>query len=681
MISVIRKLRFVALALSFTLLLPMLTATASSSCSSILKAPEGAAPRKNLTQMSYQQVVDLINRELKPLEQKHPDYFDAGADSGLKMSWPRIDLEADQLATQDFVAAIERIDLALSGSELDSRGQVEHQALKRQADLQKLKLKNFKYDYLVDHIKGWPYQVIEIHKGLNDLKTESDVEDYFATLKDLGPFLEHLADVVKNRAQNDKIVLPLPAIDPALETLKRLTLGRPFTRAPDDFNELYAQFNTKISAFSEDRQKFLRQRFLNTVRKHVVPGSDKLAQTLNDLKPLAQRLGHFGLGTLDKVRGVQAFREQYQALQTTEITPIQAATRAKSEMSRVHSDLATISVRFADYWKQKGFAPTNQVPQTEADLKALGVAKQIEMGKELLAWVTSQDQFRYPPGAGDEMLRDAQKTVIALRGFERIFGVNEAVTIDIETVPLADAKFSSSALYEDPVQKQDGTWTNGVYRLNVRGSLMQRWRQFELAAHEAKGHGVQRYLQLTKLLMPDYRRSNDRFASEGFDEGWSVWSEKLGTQFGPYREHPLAQFGLLWVELTRLQGVILDVGIHHGLKGQKPWTFEQAAKEAHVMSPIGGDEAQSIDIWKSILPRFAVWPGQISSYMVGYWAVRDMYDHAQTQLSSQYNGLKTRRDRERFTRAFNKEVLSYGNLPFTELRLAVDDWIKRKRSP
>ena len=58
----------------------------------------------------------------------------------------------------------------------------------------------------------------------------------------------------------------------------------------------------------------------------------------------------------------------------------------------------------------------------------------------------------------------------------------------------------------------------------------------------------------------------------GFGEGWGLYSESLGYEFGFY-EDPLVRFGHLGAEMFRACRLVVDTGIH-----ALGWSQERAVK-------------------------------------------------------------------------------------------------------
>ena len=83
-----------------------------------------------------------------------------------------------------------------------------------------------------------------------------------------------------------------------------------------------------------------------------------------------------------------------------------------------------------------------------------------------------------------------------------------------------------------------------------------------LFLHEGvPGHHLHAAL-LKEMNLPDFRKFNtENSDTAAYTEGWALYSETLGKEFGFY-EHPDAYFGHLNDELLRAVRLVVDTGIH-----------------------------------------------------------------------------------------------------------------------
>jgi len=79
------------------------------------------------------------------------------------------------------------------------------------------------------------------------------------------------------------------------------------------------------------------------------------------------------------------------------------------------------------------------------------------------------------------------------------------------------------------------------------------------------------------------------------------------------------------------------------------------------MASATGDDLSSVT---TEIERYAVWPGQACSYMVGRLEIVRLRDKAKTALGDSYD-----------QRAFHDAVLGAGAMPLSTLESVVDAWI------
>ena len=174
-----------------------------------------------------------------------------------------------------------------------------------------------------------------------------------------------------------------------------------------------------------------------------------------------------------------------------------------------------------------------------------------------------------------------------------------------------------------------------------------------LFLHEGQpGHHLHAGL-LKELGLPDFRKFNTEYmASAAFAEGWGLYAETLGKEFGLF-DDPAAYFGHLNAELTRAVRLVVDTGIH-----SKGWSREQAI--AYMQQHLGASEAGATNQ----VQRYMVWPAQALSYKMGALKIQELRARAQAALGDKFSLPK-----------FHEVILGEGTLPLPILEARVDRWI------
>ncbi len=174
-----------------------------------------------------------------------------------------------------------------------------------------------------------------------------------------------------------------------------------------------------------------------------------------------------------------------------------------------------------------------------------------------------------------------------------------------------------------------------------------------LLLHEGvPGHHFHAAL-LKEMPLPDFRMfSTENQNNAAYTEGWALYAETLGKDFGLY-EDPVWYYGHLNAEMLRAVRLVVDTGMH-----ALGWTREQAI--AYMVEKQGVSEARA----KNQIERYMVWPAQALSYKVGSLKILELRDKAQRVLGSKFS-----------YPAFHAVVLGDGTLPLPLLEKRVNDWI------
>jgi len=174
-----------------------------------------------------------------------------------------------------------------------------------------------------------------------------------------------------------------------------------------------------------------------------------------------------------------------------------------------------------------------------------------------------------------------------------------------------------------------------------------------LLLHEGvPGHHLHAAL-LKELPLPDFRKFfTEHPSAAAYGEGWALYCETLGRDFGLY-DDPAAYFGHLNDELLRGVRLVVDTGMH-----AQGWSREKAI--AYAVENLGYGEAEAANQ----IERYMVWPGQALAYKIGALKILALRARAQQALGPKFS-----------FPAFHAVVLGDGTLPLPILEAQVDRWI------
>ncbi|WP_322402743.1 DUF885 domain-containing protein [Massilia luteola] len=178
-----------------------------------------------------------------------------------------------------------------------------------------------------------------------------------------------------------------------------------------------------------------------------------------------------------------------------------------------------------------------------------------------------------------------------------------------------------------------------------------------LFLHEGvPGHHLHAAL-LKELPLPDFRKFfTEHPSAAAYTEGWALYCETLGREFGLY-DDPAAYYGHLNDELLRAVRLVVDTGMH-----AQGWSREKAI--AYMMDNLGYSEERAANQ----VERYMVWPGQALAYKVGALKILDLRAQARKALGPKFSYAK-----------FHQVVLGDGTLPLPILQAQVEKWIAAEK--
>jgi uncharacterized protein (DUF885 family) len=209
---------------------------------------------------------------------------------------------------------------------------------------------------------------------------------------------------------------------------------------------------------------------------------------------------------------------------------------------------------------------------------------------------------------------------------------------------VAGTTSGAKAFYFPPAS--DGS-RGGTFFVNI--SDPAAWGTFELEAmafHEGiPGHHLQLAIAGELTTIPEFRK---HLHNSAFAEGWGLYSERLSDEMGLYTG-PIERLGMLSADSMRAGRLVVDTGLH-----ALGWSREQAVRFMLDNSPL------SAGVVRPEIDRYAVSPGQATSYMIGRLEIQRLRREAEQR----------RGDRFAVT-AFHSAVLDSGSLPLDVLERVV----------
>ncbi len=173
-----------------------------------------------------------------------------------------------------------------------------------------------------------------------------------------------------------------------------------------------------------------------------------------------------------------------------------------------------------------------------------------------------------------------------------------------------------------------------------------------ITLHEAwPGHLMNIALLQELTELPAFRR-NGLANYTAYLEGWAMYCEKLGHDFGLY-DDPFARYGQLDMEIWRAVRLVVDTGLH-----AMRWSRADAIRYMtnHVALPPETIEAE--------IDRYIGWPGQALGYKVGEIKVRELRERATRRLGKAFD-----------LRRFHDRLSDAGPVTLDILDEHIDSWI------
>lgn len=399
---------------------------------------------------------------------------------------------------------------------------------------------------------------------------------------------------------------------------------RGFVSAPVAAHPLMTSFAAKADALdglSDENKAALKARVKTVLTEQVYPAYQNLAETVARLKLNAS--DEAGIWQLDE--GEAFYQHALRSYGGGGLTAEEVHQLGLDEVDRISGEMDTI-------------------------LKGMGYTDG-PVGARFAALARAEGMVYPDTDEGKtELLAELRTQVAAINTLApEWFGTIPPQDVLVKRIPVYEQDSSAGGYYTSP--SLDGA-RPGTYWINLKDTA--DWPKYTLKTltyHEAvPGHHFQISSQQAVKDMPLIR--NMLFYSE-YGEGWALYAEQLAEEMGMYKDDPLGNLGRLQSELFRAARLVVDTGLHH-----KQWSREEAID---YMTAVTGDTRASVT---REIERYAVWPGQATSYKLGMLKMVELRATAEQRLGEDFD-----------IRAFHDAVLLDGSMPLPVLEAKIGKWV------
>jgi uncharacterized protein (DUF885 family) len=464
------------------------------------------------------------------------------------------------------------------------------------------------FTFPLEQFNGVNVGLIETLTVRHPLLSEKDASSYLAVLAQVSTRMEEaIADAQRIAAKN--MFPPRFIIDATLTQLKQFIAPPP---AQNPFVTTFDQKMTAVKAISNARREEMRAKAERIVTAQVYPAWRKAIALLEPLRDRATD----DAGILRFKGGAEDYAYALRRYTTTNLTAEQIHQIGLQQVDRIETQMDAIFRRLG---------------RTQGTLK-----ERIAKLSQDLAYPRTEDGRKLIMADVEQILRDAQKRSESL--FDRV----PKSPVNAQPFPRF-REASAAANYNSPAP--DGS-RPGIFQIPLRPERMTKYGLRSLVYHETvPGHHFQIALQVENKDLPRFRQIGAFGGISALVEGWGLYAERLAAESDWYRDDPEGLLGQLDSELFRARRLVVDTGIH-----SKHWTRQQAIDY--------GIEASEVE-------RYAIWPGQACSYMIGELKILELRDKAKKALGDKFSFYQ-----------FHNAVLGTGTVPLEILERQVDAYIR-----
>jgi len=458
------------------------------------------------------------------------------------------------------------------------------------------------HDYLVTHFytTSRDWSTFDLLTVAHPLSDMQDVEDYLTRLHQVGPQFDQLIDGLTSRAARG-IIAPQIILTAAIANLQGLASAT--AQFHPFFTTLSAGIQSIVGISASQRTDILDEAS-DIMSERVLPATRRLYDKLVELRDIAPE----AIGYSQQPNGSAYYDYALRHQNQTGLSAAEIHGLGLAQVARLQAQIQEEAVK-AGYPEELAISTIySRVSNDGGRLYGADIVATYE-GILQQAKEKASEVFEYFPRTSVIVVPDA------IGGYYRPSSGSRP------------AEFAAPATGSQP-----------YYSMPT------------LTYHETiPGHHLQIGLA-SELDLPLLRRIETFL---GFTEGWALYSERLAWELGWYDDDPYGNLGRLSDEMMRAVRLVVDTGIH-----AMGWNYDQAADY------FAANTGKTTSYARYQIQRYIVWPGQSTSYMIGFLKLLDLRDQVQEALGDAFD-----------LSAFHTLILENGSLPLDILERRVQEVI------
>jgi uncharacterized protein (DUF885 family) len=466
------------------------------------------------------------------------------------------------------------------------------------------------YSFPLQQMNGANVDLVETMTVRHPLATERDAENYVAALGDVRVRMEEaIAEAQRLEAKNNAVP-PKFILQATAKQMQGFTDPSP---GQNPFVTALADKMNAIKSLPDAKREQLRAAAEKLVGEQIYPAWKKAIELLRAQQ--ARATDDAGLWRLKG--GAAAYTYFLHHFTTTNLTAAQVHEIGLQQVAHLEGEMDALLKRLG---RTQG-PVKNRIDKLDLDMRYPNPASE-ESRAQIMRDI-------------DGILGDAQKRAALL------FDLVPKTPVIAQPFPRF-REANAAANYNSPAP--DGS-RPGIFQYPRRIEKMTKFGLRSTVYHETvPGHHFQIALQVEDKSLPRFRQIRAFGGISALTEGWGLYAERLAGESGWYGDDIEGRLGELNSELFRARRLVVDTGLH-----AMKWTRQQGIDY--------GIEASEVE-------RYAVYPGQACSYMIGELKIVELREKAKKALGDKFS-----------LREFHNVVLRTGMVPLDILERQVDGYI------